>query len=137
MTSGPICKNGVTNLYAGLASIGGNFPARALVLHPGAMREAILANSTWLSDNDGPTRPPQLGGEWKVSETNLAAYAPGQLGGEAWSGNVGLRYVDIDQEINSYRRVARAANADVSTCSATGFTRTPTTNTARCCPART
>ena len=31
-----------------------------------------------------------------------------------WSGNVGLRYVDIDQEINSYQAVASAANADVT-----------------------
>jgi iron complex outermembrane receptor protein len=38
----------------------------------------------------------------------------GELRGEAWSGNIGARYVDIDQEINSYQAVSSAANADVS-----------------------
>ena len=78
------------------------------------MREAILANSTWLSDNDGATGRHNYGGEWKVAETNLAAYVQANFAGEAWSGNFGLRYVDIDQEINSYQAVASAANADVS-----------------------
>ena len=78
------------------------------------MREAILANSTWLSDNDGPTGRHNYGGEWKVAEKNLAAYVQANFAGEAWSGNFGLRYVDIDQEINSYQAVASAANADVS-----------------------
>ena len=78
------------------------------------MKQAILANSTWLSDDDGPTGRHNYGGEWKVSETNLAAYVQANFAGSNWSGNFGLRYVDIDQEINSYQAVANAANADVS-----------------------
>ena len=70
------------------------------------MKQAILANSTWLSDNDGPTGRHNYGGEWKVSETNLAAYVQANFAGSNWSGNFGLRYVDIDQEINSYQAVA-------------------------------
>ncbi len=95
-------------------SIGGNFPRNLWYFTPGAMREAVLANSTWLSDNDGPTGRHNYGGEWKVGEKNMAAYVQANLGGESWSGNFGIRYVDIDQEINSYQAVSNAANADVS-----------------------
>jgi iron complex outermembrane receptor protein len=109
-------QNGTTSAYPGdfASSIGGNFPRDLWYFTPGAMREAILANSTWLSDNDGATGRHNYGGEWKVGEKNLAAYVQANVGGEAWSGNVGLRYVDIDQEINSYQAVASAAAADVS-----------------------
>jgi iron complex outermembrane receptor protein len=109
-------QNGTIVSYPGdfASDIDGDFPRNLWYFTPGAMREAVLANSTWLSDNDGPSGRHNYGGEWKVSETNLAAYVQANFGGEAWSGNVGLRYVDIDQEINSYQAVASAANADVS-----------------------
>jgi iron complex outermembrane recepter protein len=95
-------------------SIDGTFPRSLWFFTPGALRQSILANSTWLSDNDGPTGRHNYGGEWKVAEKNLAAYAQANFGGEEWSGNVGARYVNIDQEINSYQAVASAAIADVS-----------------------
>jgi iron complex outermembrane receptor protein len=95
-------------------SIDGTFPRALWYFTPNALRESILANSTWLSNNDGATGRHNYGGEWKVAEKNLAAYVQANFGGEEWSGNVGARYVDIDQEINSYQAVASAANADVS-----------------------
>jgi iron complex outermembrane receptor protein len=111
-------QNGDTNLYPGdfAADIDGNWPRDLWFFTPNAMREAILANSTWLSDDDGPTGRHNYGGEWKVGEKNLAAYVQANFGGgdKDWSGNVGLRYVNIDQEINSYQAVANAAIADVS-----------------------
>jgi iron complex outermembrane receptor protein len=109
-------QNGVTADYPGdfASNIDGEFPRNLWYFTPGALREAILANSTWLSDNDGPTGRHNYGGEWKVGEKNLSAYAQANFGGEAWSGNLGLRYVNVDQEINSYQAVANAANADVS-----------------------
>ena len=111
-------QNGATVAYpSGFAdSIGGNFPRDLWYFTPGALRTAILDNSTWLSDNDGPTGRHNYGGEWKVKEKNLAGYVQANFGGSEnqWSGNVGVRYVDIDQEINSYQAVANAANADVS-----------------------
>jgi iron complex outermembrane receptor protein len=109
-------QNGTVVSYPGdfASNIDGDFPRNLWYFTPGAMREAVLANSTWLSDNDGPTGRHNYGGEWTVGEKNLAAYVQANFGGEAWSGNVGLRYVDIDQEINSYQAVASAANADVS-----------------------
>jgi len=109
-------QNGDTNLYPGDfgGDIDGIFPRDLWYFTADAMKDAILANSTWLSDNDGATGRHNYGGEWKVSETNLAAYVQANFAGSNWSGNFGLRYVDIDQEINSYQAVANAANADVS-----------------------
>ena len=109
-------QNGDTNLYPGdfAGGIGGTFPRDLWYFTADAMKQAILANSTWLSDDDGPTGRHNYGGEWKVAEKNLAAYVQANFGGDKWSGNFGLRYVDIDQDINSYQAVSNAANADVS-----------------------
>jgi iron complex outermembrane receptor protein len=108
-------QNGETAAYPSdfASNIDGTFPRALWYFTTGAMKEAILANSTWLSDDDGPTGRHNYGGEWKVTEKNLAAYVQANFGGETWGGNFGVRYVDIDQEINSYQAVS-AANADVS-----------------------
>ncbi|HEU4655825.1 MAG TPA: TonB-dependent receptor [Steroidobacteraceae bacterium] len=95
-------------------SIGGSFPRDLWYFTTGALKESIINNSTWLSDNDGPTGRHNYGGEWKVAEKNLAAYVQANVAGSEWSGNFGLRYVNIDQDINSYQAVSSAANADVS-----------------------
>ena len=109
-------QSGATSLYPGdfASAIGGSFPRNLWYFTPGALKDAILANSTWLSNDDGPTGRHNYGGEWKVAEQNLAAYVQANFGGSEWSGNVGLRYVNVDQDINSYQAVASAANADVS-----------------------
>jgi iron complex outermembrane receptor protein len=109
-------QNGATAPYPGdfAKNIDGTFPRDLWYFTTGALKEAILANSTWLSDDDGPTGRHNYGGEWKVAEKNLAAYVQANFGNDTWSGNVGLRYVDIDQDINSYQAVSSAANADVS-----------------------
>lgn len=112
----PALQNGATGSYPGgfAGDIGGEFPRDIWYFTPGALQEAILANSTWLYDNDGPTGRHNYGGEWKVSEKNFAAYVQANFVGDRWSGNVGLRYVSIDQDINSYQAVSDPANADVS-----------------------
>ena len=109
-------QNGATAAYPSdfASNIDGTFPRDLWFFTPGALKDAILANSTWLSDNDGPTGRHNYGGEWKVTEKNLAAYVQANFGNDNWSGNVGLRYVNIDQEINSYQAVSDPANADVS-----------------------
>src|SRR3954471_11683897 len=109
-------QNGETAPYPSdfADNIDGTFPRDLWYFTPGALKEAILANSTWLSNNDGPTGRHNYGGEWKVTEKNLAAYVQANFGNDNWSGNVGLRYVNIDQEINTYQAVSSAANADVS-----------------------
>lgn len=109
-------QNGATASYpSGFASnVGGSFPRNIWYFTPGALKDAILNNSTWLHDNDGPTGRHNYGAEWKVEEKNFAAYVQANFAGDNWSGNVGLRYVDIDQDINTYRAVSDPANADVS-----------------------
>ena len=112
----PALQNGATGSYPGgfAGDIGGDFPRDIWYFTPGALEEAILANSTWLYDNDGPTGRHNYGGEWKVAEKNLAAYVQANFVGDGWSGNFGLRYVSIDQDINTYQAVSDPANADVS-----------------------
>src|SRR2546427_11348926 len=73
---------------------------------PGALKEAVTYNSTWLSGNDGPTGRHNYGAEWKVSEKNFAAYVQGNFSGDRWSGNVGLRYVSIKQDIDKIGRAS-------------------------------
>lgn len=109
-------QNGETGLYPSdfASAVGGTFPRDLWYFTPGALKEAILNNSTWLSGDDGPTGRHNYGAEWKVAEKNLAAYVQANFASGEWSGNVGLRYVNIDQDINSYQAVASPANADVS-----------------------
>ncbi|KAF1716776.1 TonB-dependent receptor [Pseudoxanthomonas yeongjuensis] len=110
----PALQNGATGMYpSGFAGdIGGDFPRNLWYFTPGALQEAILANSTWLSDNDGPTGRHNYGGEWKVAEKNFAAYVQANFVGDRWSGNFGLRYVNVDQDIDTY--FADTVSPDVS-----------------------
>ena len=112
----PALQSGATSPYPGDfgTAIGGAFPRDLWYFTTGALKDAILANSTWLADDDGPNGRHNYGGEWKVQEKNLAAYVQANFAGEQWSGNFGLRYVNIDQDINSYQAVSSAAIADVS-----------------------
>jgi iron complex outermembrane recepter protein len=109
-------QGGATGMYPGgfAGNVGGSFPRNIWYFTPGALQDAILNNSTWLYDNDGPTGRHNYGAEWKVEEKNLAAYVQANFVGDNWSGNVGLRYVDVDQDIHSYQSVSDPANADVS-----------------------
>ncbi|KAF1685183.1 TonB-dependent receptor [Pseudoxanthomonas broegbernensis] len=109
-------QNGATRPYPGgfASNIGGQFPRNLWYFTPAAMKEAVLNNSTWLSDDDGPTGRHNYGGEWKVAEKNLAAYVQANFVGDRWSGNLGLRYVSVDQDIDTYQSVSDPANADVS-----------------------
>lgn len=103
------------NYPSGFAGdIGGNFPRNIWYYTPDALKSAIINNSTWLADNDGPTGRHNYGAEWKVKEKNFAGYVQANFTGDWWSGNLGLRYVNIKQDINSYNAVSNAADADVS-----------------------
>ncbi|WP_447729445.1 TonB-dependent receptor [Pseudoxanthomonas suwonensis] len=109
-------QDGATAPYpAGFADgVGGNFPRNLWYFTPGALRQAIVGNSTWLAGDDGPTGRHNYGAEWKVDEKNLAAYVQANFKGDGWSGNIGLRYVDVDQDVDSYQAVSDPANADVA-----------------------
>jgi len=109
-------QNGATASYPSNfgSGIGGHFPTNLWYFTPGALQDAILANSNWLSNNDGPDGRHNYGGEWTVQEKNFAAYVQANFIGDRWSGNVGLRYVDVDQDIGTFMAVTDPANADVS-----------------------
>lgn len=109
-------QDGATAPYPGgfADGVGGNFPRNLWYFTPGALRQAIVGNSTWLAGDDGPTGRHNYGAEWKVDEKNLAAYVQANFKGDGWSGNIGLRYVDVDQDIDSYQAVSDPANADVA-----------------------
>ncbi|HDS1040696.1 TPA: TonB-dependent receptor [Stenotrophomonas maltophilia] len=103
------------NYPSGFAGdIGGNFPRNIWYYTPDALKNAIINNSTWLAGNDGPTGRHNYGAEWKVKEKNFAGYVQANFSGDWWSGNVGLRYVNIKQDIDTYNAVSNAADADVS-----------------------
>ncbi|MCL7715047.1 TonB-dependent receptor [Stenotrophomonas mori] len=94
------------------SSIGGKFPRDLWYYSFSTLKNAVINNSTWLSGDHGPTGRHNYGAEWKVAEKNLAAYLQANFSGEAWSGNVGLRYVRIDQDIDTF--VAATVDPDVS-----------------------
>ena len=100
----PALQNGATGSYPSNfgSNIGGSYPRDLWYFTPGALQEAILGNSDWLSGNDGPTGRHNYGGEWKVAEKNFAAYVQANFAGDRWSGNFGLRYVNVDQDIDTY-----------------------------------
>ncbi|QZN80045.1 TonB-dependent receptor [Stenotrophomonas sp. DR822] len=109
-------KNGATSNYpSGFAGdIGGTFPRNIWYFTPGALKDAVTNNSTWLAGNDGPTGRHNYGAEWQVKEKNFAGYVQANFRGDWWSGNLGLRYVNIKQDIDTYNAVSNAADADVS-----------------------
>lgn len=109
-------KNGATSNYPnGFAGdIGGTFPRNIWYFTPGALKDAVTNNSTWLAGNDGPDGRHNYGAEWRVKERNFAGYVQANFRGDWWAGNVGLRYVNIKQDINTYNAVSNAADADVS-----------------------
>ncbi len=103
------------NYPSGFAGdIGGNFPRNIWYYTPAALKDAIVNNSTWLYGNDGPTGRHNYGAEWKVKEKNFAGYVQANFTGDWWSANVGLRYVNIKQDIDTYLAVSDPARADVS-----------------------
>lgn len=93
--------------------IGGNFPRNIWYYTPAALRNAVTNNSEWLSGNDGPDGRHNYGAEWKVTEKNFAAYVQGNFSGDRWSGNVGLRYVNIKQDIDTYATAMGSTVPDV------------------------
>lgn len=132
-------KNGATANYpSGFAGdIGGTFPRNLWYFTPGALKDAVTNNSTWLAGNDGPTGRHNYGAEWKVKEKNFAGYVQANFRGDWWSGNVGLRYVNIKQDIDTYNAVSKAADADVSSLFGMWSAWPSRTSATVCCPAPT
>ncbi|MCP6391005.1 TonB-dependent receptor, partial [Klebsiella pneumoniae] len=60
-------------------------------------------NATYTNRDPIARRSPLDGGEYSVKETTSAAYLQGNLEGDTWSGNVGLRVVRTKQTSGSFR----------------------------------
>ncbi|HEY5850330.1 MAG TPA: TonB-dependent receptor [Lysobacter sp.] len=91
--------------------IGGNFPSNVWYFTQSALEQAVKNNSTLR--NDGARH--NYGSEFNINEENTAAYVQANFEGDSWNGNVGLRYVDIQQDIKYYRALAGTAiTPDVS-----------------------
>lgn len=108
-------RGSATGQYPGnfASSVGGSFPRNIWYYTPDALQNAIVNNSTWLAGNDGPDGRHNYGAEWKVKEKNFAGYVQANFTGDWWSGNIGLRYVNIKQDIDTYLAVSDPARADV------------------------
>lgn len=91
--------------------LGGNFPSNIWYFTQGALEQAVKNNST--VRNDGARH--NYGSEFNINEENTAVYAQANFEGDNWSGNAGLRYVDIRQDIQYFRALAGTAiTPDVS-----------------------
>ncbi|MBS0217063.1 MAG: TonB-dependent receptor [Proteobacteria bacterium] len=94
------------------SNLGGNFPRNIWFYTPDALKNAIINNSTWLSNNDGPLGRHNYGGEFTVREKSTALYVQANFEGTHWNGNFGLRSVNIKQSIYTY--FADTVDPDVS-----------------------
>lgn len=107
-------NNAAVAYYPGgfASNIGGSFPRNIWYYTADALKNAVISNSTWLSNNDGPNGRHNYGGEFTVREKSTAAYAQANFEGAHWNGNFGLRWVGINQGINTY--FADTVSPDVS-----------------------
>ena len=82
------------------AGIGNGFPTQI-----GFIPADVLAayNAKYTNRDPIARRSPNDGGEYSVKESTTAAYLQGNLEGERWSGNVGLRLVRTKQTSGSFR----------------------------------
>lgn len=91
------------------SGLGNQIPQGIQYFDVEGLKAALRASSGW--HTDGSYR--NYGAEWNVEEKNFAAYLQANLAGDGWSGNVGLRYVNIKQDILNYVPTA-SATPDVS-----------------------
>ncbi|MEY2168855.1 MULTISPECIES: TonB-dependent receptor [unclassified Rhodanobacter] len=107
-------QTAATGSYPGnfAEGIGGQFPRNIWYFTQSALANAVNSTATWLAGNNGPTGRHNYGADWSVDEKNAAAYFQANFHGDNWSGNAGLRYVNISQGIDTY--AATTVNPDVS-----------------------
>lgn len=88
------------------SGLGGSFPGPGVwYFTQSALEQAVKNNST--VRKDGARR--NYASEFNINEENAAAYVQANFSGDKWSGNAGLRYVNISQDILFYRGLGRDA----------------------------
>ncbi len=84
------------------SALGGSFPTNIWYFTQSALEDAVKNNSTVRKDGARHN----YASEFNIVEDNAAAYVQFNFEGDNWSGNAGLRYVDIQQDIQYYRSLA-------------------------------
>ncbi|KQV56454.1 hypothetical protein ASC95_28845 [Pelomonas sp. Root1217] len=93
------------------SGLGSGFPTNLTYISAAALAEY---NSRVTNRDPVARRSPFDGGEYSVKETTTAAYLQGNLEGDGWSGNVGLRAVRTKQSSGSFRPSFPGEKPDVS-----------------------
>lgn len=75
------------------SSLGGNYPRNVFRYTP----EQLAAFAALYSDRSTNGTREDFGNEFTLNEKNRAAYIQGNLEGEGWSGNIGVRYVQTKE----------------------------------------
>ena len=91
--------------------LGSGFPTNIKYISADAL---AAYNAKYTNRDPVARRSPNDGGEYSVKETSTAAYLQGNLEGDAWSGNVGLRLVRTKQSSGSFRPIFPGETATVS-----------------------
>jgi len=82
------------------SGLGGSFPGPGVwYFTQSALEQAVKNNSTVRKDGARHN----YGSEFNINEENTALYVQANFSGDKWSGNAGLRYVDIGQDIQFWR----------------------------------
>lgn len=93
------------------SGLGAGFPTNV----PYISADALAAyNAAFTNRDPVARRSPFDGGEYSVKETTTAAYIQGNLEGQSWSGNVGLRAVRTKQTSGAFRNSLPGDTPDVS-----------------------
>jgi iron complex outermembrane receptor protein len=93
------------------SGLGGSLPTNI----PYISADALAAyNAKYTNRDPIARRSPFDGGEYSVKETTSAAYLQGNLEGDSWSGNVGLRAVHTKQSSGAFRPTLPGETADIT-----------------------
>ena len=114
------------------SGLGSGFPTNI-----GYIPADVLAayNAKFTNRDPIARRSPNDGGEYNVKETTTAGYLQGNLEGDGWSGNVGLRPCAPSRPRAPSARASPARSRTSAPCSVTSRPRAPRAATPTCCPA--
>ena len=93
------------------SGLGGSLPANIPYISEGAL---AAYNAKYTNRDPIARRSPFDGGEYSLKETTTAAYIQGNLEGESWSGNVGVRAVRTKQTSGAFRPTLPGETAEVA-----------------------
>lgn len=93
------------------SGLGSGFPTNVPYI---SAADLAAYNAAYTNRDPIARRSPFDGGEYSVKETTTAAYVQGNLEGNGWSGNVGVRAVRTKQSSGSFRPSLPGDTADVA-----------------------